>query len=126
MSSQVKPELTACGFQIAVVDYDDADDLYHTLRDIDTVISTATGPNQILLIKAAISARVRRFTPAEFEGLPQLRPADNPLNRLGTTALSWLRHFRGSIQHTVFACGIFYERFQPEGLPRAHIARNTD
>jgi len=84
-----------------------------------------TGPNQILLIKAAVAARVRRFAPAEFEGLPQLRPANDPLDRQRTTALSWLRHFRGSIQHTVFACGIFYERFQPGGLPRALIARNT-
>lgn len=84
-----------------------------------------TGPNQILLIKAAVAARVRRFAPAEFEGLPQLRPANDPLDRQRTNALSWLRHFRGNIQHTVFVCGIFYERFQPGGLPRALIARNT-
>lgn len=84
-----------------------------------------TGPNQILLIKAAVSARVRRFAPAEFEGLPQLRPTNDPLDRQKTNALNWLRHFRGSIQHTVFACGIFYERFQPGGLPRALIARNV-
>jgi hypothetical protein len=84
-----------------------------------------TGANQILLIKAAVSARVRRFAPAEFEGLPQLRPANDPLDRQRTNALNWLRHFRGSIQHTVFACGIFYERFQPGGLPRALIARNV-
>lgn len=84
-----------------------------------------TGANQILLIKAAVSARVRRFAPAEFEGLPQLRPTNDPLDRQRTNALNWLRHFRGSIQHTVFACGIFYERFQPGGLPRALIARNV-
>jgi hypothetical protein len=84
-----------------------------------------TGANQILLIKAAVSVRVRRFAPAEFEGLPQLRAVNDPLDRQRTNALNWLRHFRGSIQHTVFACGIFYERFQPGGLPRALIARNV-
>jgi hypothetical protein len=77
------------------------------------------------LIKAAVAARVRRFAPAEFEGLPQLRPANDPFDRQRTNALNWLRHFKSSIQHTVFACGIFYERFQPGGLPRAGIARNT-
>jgi len=125
LSRAAKPALAARGFQIAAVDYDDADDLKFALRGIDTVISTVTGPNQILLIKAAVSARVRRFAPAEFEGLPQLRPTNDPLDRQKTNALNWLRHFRGSIQHTVFACGIFYERFQPGGLPRALIARNV-
>jgi hypothetical protein len=123
--NQAKPALATRGFQIAVVDYDDADDLKFALRGIDTVISTVTGPNQILLIKAAVSARVRRFAPAEFEGLPQLRPDNDPLDRQRTNALQWLRHFKGSIHHTVFACGIFYERFQPGGLPRALIASNT-
>ena len=125
MPNQTKPALATRGFQIAIVDYDDADDLKFALRGIDTVISTVTGPNQILLIKAAVAARVRRFAPAEFEGLPQLRPANDPLDRQRTNALSWLRYYRDRIQHTVFACGIFYERFQPGGLPRSLIARNT-
>jgi hypothetical protein len=99
--------------------------LKYALRGIDTVISTVTGPNQIHLIKAAVSARVRRFAPAEFEGPPQLRPSNDPLDRQRTTALSWLRHYKNNIEHTVFVCGIFYERFQPGGLPRALIARNT-
>jgi hypothetical protein len=123
--NQAKPAYAARGLQIAVVDYDDAEDLKFALRGIDTVISTVTGPNQILLIKAAVAARVRRFAPAEFEGLPQLRPANDPFDRQRTNALNWLRHFKGSIQYTVFACGIFYERFQPGGLPRAGVARTT-
>lgn len=107
------------------MDYNDADNLKYALRGIDTVISTVTGPNQIHLIKAAVSARVRRFAPAEFEGPPQLRPPNDPLDRQRTVALSWLRHYQNNIEHTVFVCGIFYERFQPGGLPRALIARNT-
>lgn len=122
---QAKPALTQRGLQITVVDYNDADNLKYALRGIDTVISTVTGPNQIHLIKAAVSARVRRFAPAEFEGPPQLRPPNDPLDRQRTTALSWLRHYRNNIEHTVFVCGIFYERFQPGGLPRALIARST-
>lgn len=122
---QAKPALAQRGLQITVVDYNDADNLKYALRGIDTVISTVTGPNQIHLIKAAVSARVRRFAPAEFEGPPQLRPPNDPLDRQRTTALSWLRHYKNNIEHTVFVCGIFYERFQPGGLPRALIARNT-
>lgn len=122
---QAKPALSQRGLQITVVDYNDADNLKYALRGIDTVISTVTGPNQIHLIKAAVSARVRRFAPAEFEGPPQLRPTNDPLDRQRTTALSWLRHYKSNIEHTVFVCGIFYERFQPGGLPRALIARNT-
>jgi hypothetical protein len=108
-----------------VVDYTDGDNLKYALRGIDTIISTVTGPNQIHLIKAAVSARVRRFAPAEFEGPPQLRPPNDPLDRQRTTALTWLRHHKSNIEHTVFVCGIFYERFQPGGLPQALIARTT-
>jgi hypothetical protein len=122
---QAKPALSARGFQIVVVDYNDADGLKYALRGIDTVISTVTGPNQIYLIKAAVAARVRRFAPAEFEGSPQLRPPNDPLDRGRTTALSWLRHYKGNIEHTAFVCGILYERFQPNGLPQSLIARNT-
>jgi hypothetical protein len=122
---QAKPTLSARGFQIAVVDYNDADDLKYALRGIDTVISTVTGPNQIHLIKAAVAARVRRFAPAEFEGSPQLRPPNDPLDRGRTTALSWLRQYKSNIEHTAFVCGILYERFSPGGLPQALIARNT-
>ncbi|KAM0706280.1 hypothetical protein Q7P35_005605 [Cladosporium inversicolor] len=125
LSRAAKPALTQRGLQITIVDYNDADNLKYALRGIDTVISTVTGPNQIHLIKAAVSARVRRFAPAEFEGPPQLRPPNDPLDRQRTAALSWLRHYRNNIEHTVFVCGIFYERFQPGGLPRALIARNT-
>jgi hypothetical protein len=44
ISNQAKPALAARGFQIAAVDYDDADDLKFALRGINTVISTVTGP----------------------------------------------------------------------------------
>lgn len=99
-----------------MVDYDDAESLRYALRGIDTVISTVTGPAQIDLIKAAVSVRVRRFAPAEFEGLSQLRSANDPLDRGRSRALHWLNHYSQFIQSTRFVCGILYERLQPGGL----------
>lgn len=99
-----------------MVDYSDVESMRYALRGIDTVISTVTGPNQIELIKAAVAARVRRFAPAEFEGLPSLRSQNDPLDRSRTAARSWLEYYSQSIESTAFICGILYERFQPGGL----------
>jgi len=107
------------------VDYDDLDSLKYSLRGIDTVISTVTGAAQIELIKAAVSVRVRRFAPAEFEGLSQLRPANDPLDRNRSLALHWLNHYSQFIQSTRFVCGILYERFQPGGLARSAIGSTS-
>lgn len=61
---------------------------------------------------------VRRFAPAEFEGLPS---TVDPLDRGRSIARQWLKHYEQHIQSTVFVCGIFYERFQPGGLNQARI-----
>lgn len=111
--------------QVTVVDYSDLRTLQFALRGIDTVISTITGPNQIELIKAAVSVRVRRFAPAEFEGLPQLRPQNDPLDRGRTVARQWLAYYAQNIQSTTFICGILYERFQPGGLWASRIGRTS-
>jgi hypothetical protein len=103
------------------VDYNDLESLKYALRGIDTVISTVTGRSQIELIKAAVSIRVRRFAPAEFEGLPQLRAPNDPLDRGRTVARQYLQHYAQFIQSTTFVCGIFYERFQPGGLQHTRI-----
>ncbi|WPH02588.1 Hypothetical protein R9X50_00545300 [Acrodontium crateriforme] len=124
LSRRPQPELKQ-RFQVAVVDYNDMETLQYALRGIDTVISTVTGTNQIELIKAAVSARVRRFAPAEFEGLPQLRASDDPLDRHRTSALQWLAYYAQNIQSTVFICGILYERFQPGGLAALRIGRGS-
>ncbi|KAK3052402.1 hypothetical protein LTR09_006612 [Extremus antarcticus] len=119
LSRSAKQQLTTKGYQVTVVDYDDADSLKYALRGIDTVISTVTGAPQVELIKAAVSVRVRRFAPAEFEGLPQLRPANDPLDRHRSLALHWLNHYSQFVQSTRFVCGILYERFQPGGLAQS-------
>ena len=121
MLLQTQPQLIALGYQVLVVDYSDADSLKFALRGIDTVISTVTGPNQIELIRAAVAARVRRFAPAEFEGLPALQNADGPLDRSRTAARRWLLYYSQHIQSTIFVCGILYERFQPGGLLQSRI-----
>lgn len=118
---QDKPQLTSRGFQVIVVDYRDNESLKFALRGVDTVISTVTGSPQIELIKAAVSVRVRRFAPAEFEGPPGHRPANDPLDRGRTLALQWLNHYKEFIESTRFVCGIFFERFQPGGLAQASI-----
>lgn len=110
---------------MSVVDYDDLESLKYALRGIDTIISTVTGPAQIELIKAAVSVRVRRFAPAEFEGPPQLRPANDPLDRSRSLALHWLNHYSQFIQSTRFVCGILYERFQPGGLAQSSIGLSS-
>ena len=99
-----------------MVDYNNRASLHFALRGIDTVISTVTGPNQLELIEAAVSARVRRFALAEFEGIPELRTANDPLDRRRTEARQWLARHSQSIQSTAFVCGILFERFQPGGL----------
>ncbi|KAK4546911.1 hypothetical protein LTR36_001643 [Oleoguttula mirabilis] len=124
LSREEKPRLNE-SYQVAVVDYSDLQSLQFALRGIDTVISTVTGPNQIELIKAAVSVRVRRFAPAEFEGVPQLRPANDRLDRGRYVARQWLAHYAQHIQTTTFVCGILYERFQPGGLRQSQIGRTS-
>ena len=82
-----------------------------------------TGQNQIDLIKAAVLVGVRRFVPAEFEGLPVRRSASDDRNRVEARHL--LEYYRGRIQSTTFVCGILYERFQPGGLMRSAIGLNS-
>lgn len=120
---QAQPQLTAGGYQVSVVDYGDLESLKYAVRGIDTVVSTVTGQSQIELIHAAVAVRVRRFIPAEFEGLPQLRAANDPLDRNRSLARHWLSHYSQSqrIQSTTIVCGILYERFQPGGLNQSRM-----
>lgn len=92
---------------------------------VDTVISTVPGNAQLRLIEAAVACGVRRFAPAEFEGLPALRIANDPLDRGKAAALALLQHYRGYIQSTVFVCGILYERLSINGLISHRIGTNS-
>ncbi|ROT41456.1 NAD(P)-binding protein [Sodiomyces alkalinus F11] len=108
--------------QVAVVNYGDSRALQYALRGVDLVISTFRGPEQINLVKAARSAGVRRFVPAEFEGSLDRRPPGHrdPLDFGSAEARQLLQHYANSrsrnMQWTAFSCGIFYERFGPGGL----------
>ncbi|KAJ0387135.1 hypothetical protein COL922a_002917 [Colletotrichum nupharicola] len=108
--------------QVAVVDYDDEENLRFALMGIDLVISTIRGQEQINLIKAARHSRVRLFVPAELEGCISHRPStsDHPLDYGSSEALELLKHYANSksrkMDYTVFSCGILYERFAPGGL----------
>ncbi|KAH6844984.1 hypothetical protein B0I37DRAFT_446938 [Chaetomium sp. MPI-CAGE-AT-0009] len=122
LSRNPHPELEECcpGCQVAIVDYDDVENLRYTLQGVDLVISTISGNEQLNLIDAARRARVRVFVPSEFEGDLSHRPANDPLDRGSQSALQLLEGWSQSKSHrlryTVFSCGIFMERFGPGGL----------
>lgn len=117
--------LISQGYQCQIVDYNDTSSLQHSLAGVDTVISTVTGNAQLRLIEAAVACRVRRFAPAEFEGLPSLREQNDPLDRGKALALAHLQHYRGYIQSTTFVCGILYERFSVNGMISHQIGVGT-
>ncbi|KAK6082145.1 isoflavone reductase [Seiridium cupressi] len=114
------PELEEYGCQVVIVDYNNMDALQFTLRGVDLIISTISGPEQVNLIDAARRARVSRFVPSEFEGPLAQRPNDDPIDRGSSTALEFLGRCAASrsrpMLFTVFSCGVFYERFAPGGL----------
>jgi hypothetical protein len=93
---------------------------------VDTVISTVTGLPQLELVKAAVASRVRRFAPAEFEGRPSMRPANDPLDNGKKTILDWLDYYRNQIESTIFVCGVLYERFGPGGLAQHQLGLQTN
>ncbi|KAK8050630.1 isoflavone reductase family protein [Apiospora phragmitis] len=122
LSTQEHPEFDEFDCQVAVVDYNNIENLRFILQGVDLVISTICNTSQINLIDAARRARVRCFVPSEFEGALSRRPSDNdPLDRgSSTAALDYLRRWSTSRSHpmkfTVFSCGLFYERLAPGGL----------
>ncbi|KAF2185734.1 NAD(P)-binding protein [Zopfia rhizophila CBS 207.26] len=125
LSRSHQPGLISQGYQCQVVDYNDPTSIQHSLMGVDTVVSTVTGNAQLRLIEAAVACRVRRFTPADFEGRPALRIQNDPLDRGKAAALALLQHYRGYIQSTVFICGVLYERFSVDGMISHRIGVNT-
>ncbi|AEO62292.1 71bbebfe-ce0f-4246-b667-2b3836fc96ab [Thermothielavioides terrestris] len=127
LSRRPHPELEdfCPGCQVAIVDYDDVENLRYTLQGVDLVISTIAGNEQLNLIDAARRARVRMFVPSEFEGDLGHRPANDPLDRGSQSALqlleSWSQSRSHRLRYTVFSCGIFMERFGPGGLQTYQI-----
>lgn len=115
-STQQQPELIQAGFQIHLVNYDDPDQLQYACLGCNVVISTVPGRIQIKLIDAAISAGVSRFAPAEFQGLPELRPSDDELDDGKADVLNYLHANQRQLEYTCFVCGILYEHFAPDGL----------
>ena len=122
--------MEALNYQVAVVNYDNQEELRYTLRGIDLVISTVSGNPQINLIDAAAHSNVRRFVPAEFEGPPGRRPRNDPLDRGRAAILDRLRHWSHHHRHpmasTLFICGVFYERFARGGLGSLGIGASTN
>lgn len=127
-TKQAKPHLTSAGFQVMAVDYDQRKSLDFALRGVDVVISTVPGQIQRKIIDSAIRAGVKRFIPAEFEGLATRRTAnaaDRALDRGKSAVLQHLANNRSRISSTVFACGILYERFAPGGLQQLNMGMGS-
>ena len=123
---QPKPHLVAKGWQVVVTNYSNGSSLAFNLAGVDTVISTISGASQLALIDAAAQAGVRRFAPSEFEGLPSLRPEQDPLDRGKRAALQRLHQYQAhGMQYCVFTCGILYERFAPGGMIASNIGRGS-
>ena len=100
-----------------MVDYSNEANLVYSLAGVEVVISVVSGNAQLALIEAALQAGVARFIPAEFGGSPLHRPPNDPLDRGQTAALDRLRQYESEgMAHTVFTCGILYERFGPGGM----------
>jgi hypothetical protein len=98
------------------VDYTNPSSLEAALTGVDTVISTITHTApQLALIDACLSARVRRFAPAEFEGPLDCRPLTTSEHARFDT-LNRLREEKHRLDSTVFVCGLLMERFSPGGL----------
>ncbi|EGZ74548.1 NAD(P)-binding protein [Neurospora tetrasperma FGSC 2509] len=126
LTRQPHPEfeenLPSC--QLALVDYQNVEDLHYVLRGVDLLISTISNNEQLNLIDAARRARVRCFVPSEFEGPLSQRPPANsidPLDNRGSRAAldlleSWSQSRSHRMNYTVFSCGIFMERFARGGL----------
>lgn len=85
---------------------------------VDTVISTIPEKAEVALIDAAAAVRVRRFVPSEFAGILSVTMRPPGPDRGKGESLARLRHYQkhGVMEHTVFICGVFYERFAPGGL----------
>ncbi|KAK3685805.1 hypothetical protein B0T22DRAFT_442941 [Podospora appendiculata] len=122
LTRQPHPELEEAlpECQVAVVDFNNVEELRYTLQGVDLLISTISNNEQLNLIDAARRARVRVFVPSEFEGDLSHRPSNDPLDHGSHAALDFLERWSHSRSHpmryTVFSCGIFMERFGPGGL----------
>ena len=98
-----------------MVNYRNEADLQYHLAGADLVISMVSGNDQLLMIDAALKAGVARFIPAEYAGTSERRP--QALDRGQRFARLRLRsHVEEGMSFTLISCGIFYERFAPNGL----------
>ncbi|KAG6098205.1 hypothetical protein E4U30_008272 [Claviceps sp. LM220 group G6] len=119
LSTSARPEFSALNIHVYIVDYNNHSSLSYALQGTDIVISTISGAPQLNLINAAALSRTRTFIPSEFEGSLSKRPSrHDPLNRSSSQAISLLQYWEdvSRMRYTVFACGIFMERFHPQGL----------
>ncbi|KAJ3528009.1 hypothetical protein NM208_g10421 [Fusarium decemcellulare] len=116
-----RPEYAALDVQVMQVNYDDYTSLSYALHGVNLVISIVSGNEQLNLINAAAQSGVQLFVPSEFEGALDKRPSENdqldPASSSSQARTLLRRCARSSqMKWTVFSCGVFMERFLPQGL----------
>jgi hypothetical protein len=130
LTKQPHPEYDVFGVQVMVVDYNNGDSLSYALHGVNLVICTFSGDEQLNLINAAAQSGVQFFVPSEFEGCLEKRPENDQLDPYShsSQARQLLRRWSRSSQMkwTVFSCGIFMERFLPEGLGHMSIGYGSN
>ncbi|KAH7262150.1 hypothetical protein BKA59DRAFT_519032 [Fusarium tricinctum] len=130
LSRSPHPEYDVFGVQVMVVDYNNGDSLSYALHGVNLVICTFSGDEQLNLINAAAQSGVQFFVPSEFEGCLEKRPENDQLDpySYSSQARQLLRRWSRSSQMkwTVFSCGIFMERFLPEGLGHMSIGYGSN
>ncbi|CAM1509045.1 Fc.00g027840.m01.CDS01 [Cosmosporella sp. VM-42] len=123
-------EYTNNAIRLFAVDYENPGALDYALVGVDMVISTIKADSQLNLINAAARSGVKVFVPAEFEGALEQRPiVSDPLDpgSLSFEARSLLRKWaqHSPMRYTVFSCGVFMERFHPNGLSSFAIGHSS-
>lgn len=126
-SWQKRAEFDRFDLQVHIVNYADQESLRYALQGVDLVISTISGREQLNLINAAGQNRVRLVIPSEFEGKLSHRPRRDPLDHGSAQALALLDRWaaESSMRYTIFSCGIFMERFLPQGLGSLNMGVGT-
>lgn len=113
-SRRVIDQQPTADISIRTVDYADVSNLYYALSDVDILISVLKIPGpewvtyQMNLLRAAITAGVKRFAPSEFELGPA---ADGAVDVLAGKLVVWeacrTAMEMGEIACARFSCGMF-------------------
>jgi len=124
LSRKPRPDFTALGIQVSIVDYDKYETLVTALQGVHTVISIAYAPDQkvfvetqLALLKAAKEVGVKRFAPSEFA---YSEAADSVIGVYHPKIEIWKAVKESGLQYTGFRPGLFLN-FLAHGSPKPDV-----